>query len=64
MAGTVGIEIRDGETNDDGTPKKTTGSGQLHFNITTDKAYPGQAIDVAASCYNNGGKSNENKPDN
>ena len=52
MAGSVGIEIRD-ETS---TPIKTTsGAGTLHFNISTDLAYPGQAIDASASVYNNGG---------
>lgn len=51
MAGTVGIEIRD-KTN-----LTTSGSRNLHFNITTDLAYPGQAIDVSASVYNNGGRS-------
>ena len=57
MAGTVGIEIRDGTTDAEGNPITTTGEGQLHFNITTEKAYPGQSIDVSASCYNNGGNS-------
>lgn len=52
MAGSVGIEIRD-ETS---SPIKTTsGAGTLHFNISTDLAYPGQAIDASASVYNNGG---------
>ncbi len=50
MAGTVGIRVKDGEN-------FTSGSGSLHFQIKGDKAYPGQAIDVSASCYNNGGKS-------
>lgn len=50
MAGTVGIRVKDGEN-------FTSGSGNLHFEITTEKAYPGQAIDVSASCYNDGGKS-------
>lgn len=50
MAGTVGIRVKDGEN-------FTSGSGQLHFKISTDKAYPGQAIDASASCYNDGGKS-------
>lgn len=50
MAGTVGIRVKDGTT-------FTSGSGNLHFEITTEKAYPGQAIDVSASCYNDGGKS-------
>ena len=53
MAGTVGIEIR----KEDGT--RTSGSGNLYFHINSEngKAYPGQAIDVSASVYNNGGKS-------
>lgn len=52
MAGTVGIEIREVSS-----PIATSGAGQLHFNITTAKAYPGQAVDVSASVYNNGGRS-------
>ena len=52
MAGSVGIEIRDESTN----PAKTTsGAESLHFNITTKLAYPGQAVDINASVYNNGG---------
>lgn len=52
MAGSVGIEIRDETVN----PAQTTsGAGTLHFNISTDLAYPGQAIDASASVYNNGG---------
>lgn len=68
MAGTVGIEIRrdklDGEGND--VNLRTSGTGNLYFHLyneTTDpnaKAYPGQAIDVSASAYNNGGKSGSN----
>ena len=59
MAGTVGIEIRRKELDSDpeGANLTTSGSGQLYFDITTDLAYPGQAIDVSASVYNNGGKS-------
>lgn len=65
MAGTVGIEIRrklldDEDPDDPLTNLKTSGSGKLYFDITTDYAYPGQAIDVSASVYNNGGKSYEN----
>ena len=52
MAGSVGIEIRD-ETVDPAIT--TSGAGTLHFNISTDLAYPGQAIDASASVYNNGG---------
>ena len=55
MAGTVGIEVRK-----QGATSATSGSGNLHFVITTDKAYPGQAIDVSASAYNNGGASKTN----
>lgn len=52
MAGSVGIEIRDETVN----PALTTsGAGKLHFNISTNLAYPGQAIDASASVYNNGG---------
>ncbi len=53
MAGSVGIEIRD----NDGTnaPITTSGGGTLHFNISTNLAYPGQAIDARAEVYNNGG---------
>lgn len=51
MGGSVGIEIRDGENN------ITSGGNQLRFAINTDKAYPGQAVDVSASCFNNGGES-------
>lgn len=51
MAGAVGIEMRD--HND----KVTSGEDQLHFIIATDLAYPGQAIDVSASVFNNGGSS-------
>lgn len=64
MAGSVGIEIqRQQRYDENGDPiysleeLTTSGSGKLHFTITTDKAYPGQAIDVSASVYNNGGKS-------
>lgn len=60
MAGTVGIDIRD-NTGTILSDKRTgkSGSGNLHFLITTDLAYPGQAIDVSASTFNNGGKSLE-----
>ncbi|MBE5758241.1 MAG: hypothetical protein E7345_04925 [Clostridiales bacterium] len=37
--------------------KGKSGDGNLHFLITTDKAYPGQAVDVSAQVYNNGGQS-------
>lgn len=60
MSGTVGIEIRrelqDGE-DPETTDLKTSGSGNLYFQITTDRAYPGQAVNVSASVYNNGGDS-------
>ena len=52
MAGSVGIEIRDETVN---PPITTSDAGTLHFNISTDYAYPGQAIDASASVYNNGG---------
>ena len=51
MAGAVGIEMRDY------TDRVTSGEDQLHFVISTDLAYPGQAIDVSASVFNNGGSS-------
>lgn len=51
MGGAVGIEMRDS------TPAATSGAGQLHFNIQGNYAYPGQAIDVEASVFNNGGSS-------
>ncbi len=51
MAGAVGIELRDDDN------KVTSGSDALDFVITTDLAYPGQAIDVSASVFNNGGSS-------
>lgn len=51
MGGTVGIVIKD-EGN------FTSGSQALHFNIQPEGlAYPGQAVDVSASCYNDGGRS-------
>ena len=50
MAGAVGIEMRD-------SSGKTSGEGAFHFEITGEKAYPGQAVDVEASVFNNGGKS-------
>lgn len=55
MGGTVGIAIKDGNT-------FTHGENNLHFNITpaNSLAYPGQAVDVSASCYNTGGRSGEN----
>lgn len=51
MGGTVGIVIKDKSST------TTSGSGNLHFTINSDLAYPGQAVDVSASCYNDGGKS-------
>ena len=51
MAGAVGIEMR----NSAGTP--TSGAGSLHFKISTNYAYPGQAMDLQASVFNNGGSS-------
>ena len=54
MGGSVGIEIKDEQG------LTTSGGNNLHFAITTDKAYPGQAVDVSASCYNNGGESGTN----
>lgn len=51
MAGAVGIEMRDHKD------KVTSGADQMHFIISTDLAYPGQAIDVSASVFNNGGSS-------
>lgn len=57
MAGSVGIEMRDDAGN------KTSHSGQLHFVIEGDKAYPGQGIEVQASVYNNGGKSASGETD-
>ena len=66
MAGTVGIEIRRESNPGDpeGTNLRTSGTGNLYFHLagTTDpnaKGYPGQAIDVSASVYNNGGKSGD-----
>lgn len=58
MAGSVGIEIRDNDGKN--PPKNTSGSGTLHFNISTNLAYPGQAIDARAEVYNNGGDSVKN----
>ena len=66
MAGTVGIEIRrekqPGEADD--VNLRTSGTGNLYFHLfneaTNPKAYPGQAINVSASAYNNGGKSGDN----
>lgn len=61
MAGSVGIDLRDSSnTIIADADKGISGSGNLHFIITTDKAYPGQAIDVSASAYNNGGRSVNN----
>lgn len=51
MGGSVGIKIKDNADN------FTSGSGNLHFNITTALAYPGQSVDVSASVYNDGGRS-------
>lgn len=56
MAGSVGIELRDSET---GPIDGGTGAGQLHFKINTAKAYPGQAVEVKAGVYNDGGDSGE-----
>ena len=55
MAGTVGIEIQAEDADDNII--KTSGAGNLYFHIEGEKAYPGQAVDVSASVYNNGGKS-------
>ena len=58
MAGTVGIEIQDKPGNTIADSRVgNSGSGDLQFLITTELAYPGQAIDVSASVFNNGGKS-------
>ena len=52
MAGSVGIEMRDGSNT------VTSGNGALHFSLQGPQlAYPGQAIDVEASVFNNGGTS-------
>jgi len=51
MAGSVGIVIKDSG----GVVK--SGAGNLHFKISTDKAYPGQAVEVSASVYNDGERS-------
>lgn len=51
MGGSVGIKIKDIGGN------FTSGAGNLHFNITTALAYPGQSVDVSASVYNDGGRS-------
>lgn len=55
MAGAVGIEMRDE------SKLVTSGAGGLHFIIndatTNGKAYPGQAIEMEASVFNNGGTS-------
>lgn len=60
MAGAVGIEIRE-QKDPTNKPNEITkvekDAGGLHFNISTNKAYPGQAIEVNASVYNNGGSS-------
>ena len=62
MAGSVGIELR--EQTDRDSPANgllTSGAGALHFIIndatTNGKAYPGQAIEMEAAVYNNGGDS-------
>ena len=60
MAGSVGIEIR--EELSDGSLVKSSGAGSLHFDIATTLAYPGQAIDINASVYNNGGMSANYNP--
>lgn len=54
MGGSVGIVIKDSGG------LFTSGANNLHFNITTDLAYPGQSVDVSASCFNTGGKSGAN----
>ena len=52
MAGAVGIEMREE------SGKATSGKGQLHFKLyNTSLAYPGQAIEMEASVFNNGGSS-------
>ena len=53
MAGTVGIEMRDN------TKTATNGEGALHFLLSNNNlyGYPGEAIDVSASVFNNGGTS-------
>ena len=50
MAGAVGIEMRDGS-------QATSGSGNLHFVVESEYSYPGQAVEVEASVFNNGGSS-------
>lgn len=69
MAGSVGIEMR--ESTDRDNPANgvlTSGAGELHFIIndatTNGKAYPGQAIEMEAGVYNNGGVSKENGTSN
>ncbi|MBQ7351736.1 MAG: hypothetical protein IJW59_02570 [Clostridia bacterium] len=55
MAGAVGIEMREE------SGKATSGKGQLHFKLyNTSLAYPGQAIEMEASVFNNGGTSVQN----
>lgn len=59
MGGTVGISIRDN------TGAFTSGTGNLHFILsntenTNGLGYPGQSVDVSASCYNDGGRSTTN----
>lgn len=55
MAGSVGIEMREE------SGKVTSGSGKLHFKLyNTSLAYPGQAIEMEASVFNNGGTSVQN----
>ena len=69
MAGSVGIEMR--ENTDRDNPANgllTSGAGALHFIIndetTGGKAYPGQAIEMEAAVYNNGGDSKTNGTSN
>lgn len=47
MAGKVGIELRDYNE------VVTSGQGALNFKISTEKAYPGQAVQVSAEVRNN-----------
>lgn len=63
MGGSVGIHLTNGEIEGEGgnaIPKVTSGSQNLDFKISTAKAFPGQAVDVNAAVYNNGGKSKAN----
>lgn len=60
MGGSVGIHLTNGENDENGIPKVTSGSQNLDFKISTAKAFPGQAVDINAAVYNNGGKSKAN----